>query len=835
MSDHLTILTTRDDKRMAKVARRTPSGWDVQGYEAGMEFIASRFSVAGLDDIERALWRLAEDRHSCVIRGELRDSARAGIVNRCQHPQADGRHPDWDHARPGRRWVAFDIDKMPIAERVDSITPEWLDSLAASARDRLPEPFRSSGCVYKLSSRAGLDGWRTLSLHLWFWLRRPVYDLSWRRWSKGVDVDASMFSAVQPHYTADPIFEGASDHLAGCRIGRLPGPEVVAVPPELTDAAGWTAAHEADLAARKGELDAALAGIVGGFAQSSTATRRYALQTLSGCVSDMLSAGEGARHGTLVTKAYKLGGYVQDGFLDEREVMGALEQAITAIFEPSRYKEELRTAGEMLAAGMTSPLDLAHIGRGAARPKLSIVPPAPDIEEGSAARDLDPWERVEQLKRVAADAKTAAAKKAAAKAVAKASREVLTATGKAPLFSGVRDDGKVPSSGHNIKALFDFYGFKIRRNAMLRDTEITVPETMGGAALGANGMLAAIYCRAYDQGMTVDKRFEHELTLLERQNTYHPVADWIRSVPWDGVDRFEDLWRTVRLREEAMPHEALYRAMLRAWMVTGAKMAMLPLDAASSVEAHGVLVLQGQQGCGKTKWLSKLVPEDLEFVSTGVHLDPAHKDSVDAATRYWLVELGEIDSTLRRSDIAMLKAFLTNSRDQYRSSYERKVEKHLRRTFFAASVNEVNFLKDTTGNRRFWTMPVAGLLWRDDDPFRVGDIDRQQLWAQFAALAEAGASHVLTRAEEAELGALNEAHRQIDPLEDEIRSKFTLTADGIARTGLLTADIYQTLYPAKELDRWTSSEKMAVARALTAFGAESFRTSGGRRWTVQRS
>ena len=181
MQDDLIILRSADNRRLAKVITKTGDGYSVEGYEAGSRYSWEAVTVWGLEDIEEVLWHLAGDTSACIIRGAPRHPDRAGHVNRCQHQQEDGRQPDWDHARPGRQWVAFDIDKLPIAGK-----PEDLESLAVMARARLPEPFSQMACVWKLSSSTGLDDWQTVSMHLWFWMPDAVFDLSWRKWKANI-------------------------------------------------------------------------------------------------------------------------------------------------------------------------------------------------------------------------------------------------------------------------------------------------------------------------------------------------------------------------------------------------------------------------------------------------------------------------------------------------------------------------------------------------------------------------------------------------------------------------------------------------------------------------
>src|SRR5699024_12049338 len=119
-------------------------------------------------------------------------------------------------------------------------------------------------------------------------------------------------------------------------------------------------------------------------------------------------------------------------------------------------------------------------------------------------------------------------------------------------------------------------------------------------------------------------------------------------------------------------------------------------------------VFAAKQGIGKTSLFKSVVPKDgneqRELVKDGVMLDTEDKDYVYSVLRYWLVELGEIDATLRRSELARLKAFVTAVSDVMRRPYARKESVYARRTVLFGSVNNSDFLQDDTGNRRVWVV-----------------------------------------------------------------------------------------------------------------------------------
>ena len=100
-----------------------------------------------------------------------------------------------------------------------------------------------------------------------------------------------------------------------------------------------------------------------------------------------------------------------------------------------------------------------------------------------------------------------------------------------------------------------------------------------------------------------------------------------------------------------------------------------------------VLLIQGMQGLSKTKLFSKLLDFNgmNKYFKAGAKLNPSDKDTIIQSNGYGIVELGEIDATFRKSDIAELKAFLSNTYDQVRLPYDRTASKYKRRTSFCVS------------------------------------------------------------------------------------------------------------------------------------------------------
>jgi putative DNA primase/helicase len=320
----------------------------------------------------------------------------------------------------------------------------------------------------------------------------------------------------------------------------------------------------------------------------------------------------------------------------------------------------------------------------------------------------------------------------------------------------VNDKGKPLSTIENVAEVCRRLGITVRYNVISKEEEILIPRAAFSLDNKQNASLAWLLSECAKFRMPVD-RVPDFITYLADRNLYNPVAQWIDSVPWDGRDRLTDLIATVTAVGEARdPRVGLMkRAFITRWMVSAIAGAYRP----TGVSAHGVLVFQGAQYVGKTRWFKELVPGHLGLLKDGMLLRPDDRDSVMKCVSNWLVELGEIDATFRKSDVAALKSFLTSDRDVLRRAYARKESAFARRTVFFASVNPKNYLHDETGNRRYWTIECEALN-------HSHGIDMQQCWAQVHAMWAAGESWFLQPEEMELLNEHNKDFEVIDPIED---------------------------------------------------------------------
>lgn len=326
-----------------------------------------------------------------------------------------------------------------------------------------------------------------------------------------------------------------------------------------------------------------------------------------------------------------------------------------------------------------------------------------------------------------------------------------------PDFNG---KGKPLATIENVVEACRRLGVTVRYNVIRKDIEILIPGQAFSVDNRANASLAWL-ASACNRFSIPTGSLGDFLCYMADQNLYNPVANWITSRPWDGQSRLQDLFDTIQAEDEA-----LKEILIKRWMVSAVAGAFKP----DGVSAHGVLVLQGDQYLGKTKWFKSLVPADLGVIQDGLMLRPDDRDSIKQVVSYWLVELGELDATFRKSDIAQLKSFLTRDRDVIRRAYAKMESEYARRTVFFASVNPREFLHDQTGNRRYWTIEAK---WIDHSH----SIDMQQLWAEVFELWKAGETYYLGETEMAMLNKSNEEFVVIDPIQDRINSRLDWKAD----------------------------------------------------------
>jgi putative DNA primase/helicase len=375
---------------------------------------------------------------------------------------------------------------------------------------------------------------------------------------------------------------------------------------------------------------------------------------------------------------------------------------------------------------------------------------------------------------------------------------------------------RTPGTIENMRHLLKSYGIEVRYDVIAKKLRITGDLWPSGLSNADETSMAYIVSLAALNRYPRDS-VETYVAAIGDERPLNPVKDWMRSKPWDGIDRLTDICASVHETED-YPTQ-LKEVLVSKWLLSAVAAALLD----GRFRTRGVLTLQGAQGIGKTTWVASLVPEQLRsaFVKLDHQLDAHNKDSILGAVAHWMVEIGELEGSLRK-EVARLKGVITRDTDKVRKPYAKTETEMPRRTVFVATVNDANFLMDDTGNSRWWTISARSV---DADH----GVDMQQLFAQLAVELEGGAEWWLDAAEEAMLNQQNRKHRSISVVEDLLLQAFDLDRVGQPDLPALTP---RELLVHLGIDRPTNPQFKECAGVLRTFVGESKRIQGRDKWRI---
>jgi hypothetical protein len=250
--------------------------------------------------------------------------------------------------------------------------------------------------------------------------------------------------------------------------------------------------------------------------------------------------------------------------------------------------------------------------------------------------------------------------------------------------------------------------------------------------------------------------FEVVVHDFARANTIHPVLDYLESLkPWDGTPRL-DTWLTTYA---GATDSEYVRAVGALPLIAAVRRVRQPFG----VKFDELLVLYGPQGPGKSKLLAALCPKP-EWFTDGLSLGDDPKRAIENSRGIWISEIPELQGTSR--EIEKIKAYLSRSVDgPVRLAYAHLPVRVPRQFVNFGSTNVEFFLKDPTGNRRFW--PVTVRTMHPELLIR----DRDQLWAEAAIRESQSASIHLPEALWSIAAQAQEAHLDQDPWEELLEDK----------------------------------------------------------------
>lgn len=242
----------------------------------------------------------------------------------------------------------------------------------------------------------------------------------------------------------------------------------------------------------------------------------------------------------------------------------------------------------------------------------------------------------------------------------------------------------------------------------------------------------------------------HKVTYDRR---FHPVKEYLDSLPkWDGKKRVEDVFIKCLKAED----NDYVRAITKKVFAAAVARIYEP-----GTKFDSILVLDGEQGIGKSTLIKDLV-SDKWFSDSLALTDVSDKTGAEKIQGYWLIEIGEL-AGMKKADIEKVKAFITCTDDKYRPSYGRVVERHPRQCIIFATVNgQRGYLRDITGNRRFWI--IKAMQKEKKKTWNFTDEWRNQFWAEAKELYLKGEKlylegDILTEAEKQQADAMEKDDR----------------------------------------------------------------------------
>jgi putative DNA primase/helicase len=220
-------------------------------------------------------------------------------------------------------------------------------------------------------------------------------------------------------------------------------------------------------------------------------------------------------------------------------------------------------------------------------------------------------------------------------------------------------------------------------------------------------------------GTFSSRNYELALTKAADDRAYHPIREYLDNLPeWDGIKRVE----TLLVRYFGAEDTEYTKMVTRKTLAAAVARIYQP-----GIKFDSMLVLNGQTDLGKSTFFARLAgdwfSDSLNFTDMG-----KGKDAAEKIQGVWIVEIPEL-AGLSKMDVNNIKGFLSRRDDQYRPSYGRTVESHPRQCIIVGSTNAENagFLRDTTGNRRFWVVRVWG---GSNKGWDLPETDVPQIWAE---------------------------------------------------------------------------------------------------------
>ena len=260
-------------------------------------------------------------------------------------------------------------------------------------------------------------------------------------------------------------------------------------------------------------------------------------------------------------------------------------------------------------------------------------------------------------------------------------------------------------------------------------------------------------------GIASKDRIFDAVNVVASENKFHPVRDYLDECTWDGVPRVETLLIDYLGAED----NAYTRAVTRKTLIAAVARIYRP-----GCKFDYMLTLRGSQGIGKSTLFAKL--GGTWFSDSFSTLQG--KEAYEQVQGVWIMEVGEL-AGMRKAEAETIKLYISKQVDRFRPAYGRRLQEFPRQCVFIGTTNETQFLRDTTGNRRFWVVDTpndpARDLWDELTPETV-----RLIWAEAVQMFKAGETLYLSR-------ELEKLAREVQTAYEEENPKTGIIADYLDR------------------------------------------------------
>lgn len=227
-------------------------------------------------------------------------------------------------------------------------------------------------------------------------------------------------------------------------------------------------------------------------------------------------------------------------------------------------------------------------------------------------------------------------------------------------------------------------------------------------------------------GTFSQRNYDIAVTKVADDRSYHPIREYFELLPaWDKVPRAD----AILIRYLGAKDNEYVRAITRKTLCAAVKRIFNP-----GCKFDTMLVLNGPQGIGKSTLISKLAGD---WFSDSLNLgDTKDKTAAEKLQGYWILEIGEL-AGLRKAEVETLRSFISRQNDIYRAAFGKRATPHPRQCIFFGTTNaESGYLRDTTGNRRFWPVKTPGNSAVHS--WNISNEEIVQIWAEIYEYVKAG-------------------------------------------------------------------------------------------------